>query len=491
LQADPCPWPANPAIRAIDLNATLGGASGTTTRLIDDVIYFKYVVPSGVNGLVIDGCGTTGFFDPEVAVYSSLDASSGDCNLGSLIAHNNDCQVTESTATGALQVSTCFGGINATSDPCLCVPINAAGGPQSGQTIYIAFGGHNEFNGLPIFEGSPRDVVDPVPNDFAAAVTMQHNVHTVAQCFSCPATCPGGSIAEGEPICDDTNDPGTVDSPGPQDQYNGGCFASPPTFNGPTITCSTTPVTICGKAGNFRHPFPCDSSADCPSGLPCSGTGGACDGTPFVNRDTDWYKLVVTSPSVIRWKVTKAEFAPEIGILADVTGDCSNAFFVAFDTITFPCQPPTGTPNTLEVTAAVCGTPANSDLAFYLYIAPDVFGGLGETACNANYVAQVSCEPFVQLATCCVGDMNNDGKVNGRDIPKWIDTLFFPPTRFDEFQGCFAANFCSADISGNGLIDVASDLPAFVNLLVQSNKPVCPTTSANCSDPAYDLRTGP
>jgi hypothetical protein len=60
---------------------------------------------------------------------------------------------------GALQVSTCFGGINATSDPCLCIPVS------QGQTYTVAFGGRTGFNGLPVFEGSPRAVIDPVPND--------------------------------------------------------------------------------------------------------------------------------------------------------------------------------------------------------------------------------------------------------------------------------------------------------------------------------------
>jgi hypothetical protein len=87
--------------------------------------------------------------------------------------------------------------------------------------------------------------------------------------------------------------------------------------------------------------------------------------------------------------------------------------------------------------------------------------------------------------------MNNDGKVNGRDIAKWIDTLFFQPTRFDGFQGCFSNNYCAADINANGVIDVAGDLPAFVNLLVQSNKPVCPTAGAtDCFDPSFGQPPG-
>ncbi len=489
--SDPCPGAGDACYTAIALNAALGGSSGTITRAIRDVFYMAYVVPSGVNGLVIDGCGSSGFFDPQIAVYTTLNTDSGDCNLGSLIVTNDDCQVTQTTAGPALQVASCFGGLNATSAPCLCVPVNAAGGPQMGQTIYIAYGGHQIFNGLQVFQGSTRDVIDPVPNDLGGPVNMVLNVNAVAQCFSCVAPCPGGSTNEGEAICEDTNNPGTVDAIGPQDLYDGGCFSTPPTFNGPTITCSTTPIRICGKAGNFTNPYPCDSSADCPGSLACTGAGGSCSGTPYFNRDTDWYRVVVSTPSVIRWKVTSAEFAPEIGIVADVAGDCSNAFFLAFDDLSFPCEPPTGTTNTLEVTASVCGTPANSDLSYYLYIAPSVFGGLGEASCDSNYVAEVSCEPFVQLADCCVGDMNNDGKVNGGDIRKWIDTLFFPPTRFDEFQGCFAPNLCRADTSGNGLIDPVNDLNTFVNLLVQSNKPTCPTATVDCFDPAFGQPPGP
>ncbi len=492
-KSDPCPQKGDACYTALDLNAEFGGNSGMVTRNRQHILWCKYRIPSGVNGIVLDTCGMgpgalyNSFTNPIIGVYTYplIGTSTGDCDLGTLLAINDDCSVTESSSIPAMQVAACFGGVNNTSDACLCLGVNGAGGPQSGDYIYIAVGCSNVAGGQFEFEGSPRDIVIPVtdPLDITRPTIAVLQVTTVAACLTCDTACPGGSIAEGEAICEDTNNPGTVDAIGPQDLYNGGCNSTPPAFNGPIVACSTTPVRICGKAGNFTNPYPCDAPADCPATEPCTGTGGSCVGPIYINRDTDWYKITVPTASTISWRVASSEFAPEIGILGDPLGDC-NATTVAFDALDFPCEPPTGTPNSLEVTAAVCaGT-------YYLYIAPNVFGGIGDTECDSDYVVEASCQPFVQLAECCIGDMNNDGKVNGGDIRKWIDTLFFPPTLFDDFQGCFAANFCRADVTGNGLIDVAGDLPAFVNLLVQSNKPICPTAAADCFDPAYGQPPG-
>ena len=338
-----------------------GGGSGSLTRLVTQYVWWaSYVVPNGVNGLLIESCGSgpggpyNSFTNPILGIFtaSAVSPATGDCDLQALspilLAMQDDC--TADQADASIQ-SSCIGPINFTGDSCTC--INTSG--MGGQTIYIASGNSNVAGGQFEFDGSPNPIVIPTtdPLDISRPAVFVLTITTETQCISCTATCPGGSLSEGEPICDDTNDPGTLDHIGPQDLYDGGCNSDPPTFNGPSLVCSTTPVTICGKAGNFRNPFPCDSSADCPNTEPCSGTGGACDFASFINRDTDWYKIVASAPTTIHWKMLSCEFAPELGIVGDPLGDC-NATFVAFDAITFPCEPPTGTQNTLEVTAAVC-----------------------------------------------------------------------------------------------------------------------------------------
>lgn len=484
--ADPCPETGDACFTALDLNTALGGGSGTYTRLIGDVFYMAYTPAAGINSVVIDACGSAGFFDPQLVVYGGVNAVDGDCNTR--LALNDNCSTADSTATAALTVAACYGGVNATSDSCLCVSVTP------GVPIYIAFGGHNEFNGQNIFPDTNRDVIDPVANDFGGNVLMQINVlDSTSSCFQCdvPTAECNAAMAEGEAPAQNSNNPGSVDAPnpGPQDLYNGGCFASPISFQAP-IVCSTTPITICGTTGNYRHPYPCNSPADCPAGLPCDGPANGCQGQRFINRDYDWYEITVTDPGTVSWKVLKSSIPLDVGILADVTGDCSNAFFVGFNSLNFPCEAPTGTQNALEVTAAVCGSPAGSSIKYYLYVTAAIFGGVGDADPASKYLMEVSCAPFVQSEVCCVGDMNNDGKVNGKDIRKWIDTVYFPPTLFDEFQGCFAPNLCRADTSGNGRVDT-NDLAAFVNLLVQSNKPVCPTAPVDCYDPSFGQPPGP
>lgn len=474
-KTDPCPGPGDSCYTALDFNAMVG-TSGTLTRSISDVLYVKYELPAS-GAVVIDTCGTTGF-NTILAIYSTIENSPGagerygDCDLGSLILLNDNCTNTESSADGALGAAACYGGLNSTSNSCLCLPIGGGPGLSPGSIIYIALGGTGGFNNDFFYGDSPREVFDPVTNATGAPAPIMLTVTTTAACFTCPTSCPGGSLQEGnDVICADTSDPN------PQDLHNGGCNATPPSFNGPDIDCSGGPVVICGRAGNFEQPFPCDNPIDCPNGEPCTGSGGSCIGTArFVNRDEDWFRMTVTQPSTIRWRVLSSSFAAELGILADQGGDCTDLFLFAADSVDFACDPPAGTPSTLEVTAAVCaGT-------YYLRIRPSVFGGLGNTDCSSEYSVEASCQPFNQLTTCCPGDLNADGKVNGRDIQKWISVLFTPPTVFDDFLGCFAPNFCRGDINGDGSIAL-TDLPAFVNLLVTSNKPVC-TLAPTCSDPS-------
>ncbi|GMU35724.1 MAG: hypothetical protein HS101_01710 [Planctomycetia bacterium] len=475
-KADPCPGVGDACFRAIDLNVAMGSefgqgvGSGALTRNILDIMYLKYEVPA-VGGVVIHSCGSNGFYDSIIGVYGSV-LSSGDCDLGSLIKYGDDCTSTESTANGALTVAPCYGGINATSNACLCLSVGPGMDVTAGQIIYIAVGSSNIPGKQFVFAGSPRLIVDPVTDPIDTPVVAAVTVETLNQCFTCPATCPMGAIDEGnDQICQDTNDPN------PQDTWNGGCNSATFDFNSPTIDCSGGPVTICGRSGNFRHPFPCDNPLDCPGNEPCTGVGGSCIGNNlFVNRDEDWFKLVVTEPRTIFWRVLSEEFAGQLDIFADPEGDCDSVFVLASNSVSFACEPPAGTPSPLEISASVCaGT-------YYLRVTQSVFGGLGTTECSAEYVVQAECSGFDQPADCCLGDMNADGKVNGLDIQKWVSVLFTPPTVFDEFLGCFSANYCRADIDSSGAIDMG-DLSGFVSLLVTANKPVC-TLNDVCTDAA-------
>jgi hypothetical protein len=474
-QTDPCPAVGEACFRAVDLNAEFGGDSGTYMDSIHVVQWMKYVVPMGIGGLVIDSCGSDGFFDPILGVATTVNADSGDCELGSFIAFGDDCTSTDSLANAAVVDAGCYGGLNTTTDGCMCLSVGPMGDIQEDQTIYIAFGNANIPGKQFVFEGSPRTITTAVTEPLDDAVDMVINVTPVMQCFECPSACPAGPnvVQEGaDLICVDTSDPE------PQDLHNGGCLATPPSFNGPTLDCSLGPIMVCGEAGNFDHPIPCDSPADCISNGTCSAAvNGFCTGpSVFKNRDEDWFKVIVSEPSTLTWRVVSSAMQYEIGIVADPDGDCgANAQFLAINDVEFACAPQTGDPQLIEVSASVCaGT-------YIVVIRPAVFGGLGETSCDSGYVAEVSCSTFVP-SDCCQGDLNGDGLINGRDIQKWIDTLFNPPTLFNNFTGCFDANYCRADTDQDGTITL-SDRTSFVDLLVGPVKPVCPEVPV-CGDPA-------
>ena len=78
-----------------------------------------------------------------------------------------------------------------------------------------------------------------------------------------PIACPAGATPEGEPVC----------FTGYTDNFDGGCNSVPPVYKNITI-----PSTICGTYGKY-----CSDDFFCFS----------------VFRDTDWYRLVVTSPMTV------------------------------------------------------------------------------------------------------------------------------------------------------------------------------------------------
>ena len=155
----------------------------------------------------------------------------------------------------------------------------------------------------------------------------------------CPPACnvaiPAGATAEAEPICSD----GSVDT------YDAGCNSTP--FTAMDVPCSTTPVTLSGRYGNFS--------------------------TAGINfRDTDWYRVVAGQPTTLVATVN-GELSGVIAIV-DVLGGCANIVERAPLQLTSPCTPYT-------VSATV---PAGS---YYVFVAPADFTG---SPCSARYALTVS-----------------------------------------------------------------------------------------------------
>ena len=70
---------------------------------------------------------------------------------------------------------------------------------------------------------------DDSADTYSSEITVQDQNEAPAATFS---AADGGAVAEGESACSDSNIPGDINAtvPGPQDVYDGGCFASPPSF---------------------------------------------------------------------------------------------------------------------------------------------------------------------------------------------------------------------------------------------------------------------
>lgn len=154
---------------------------------------------------------------------------------------------------------------------------------------------------------------------------------TAIACEPCNVTCPVGGISENEPNC------GL-----PTDTVNGGCNSTPPVFT--NISCGQT---YCGTA--------------------------AFDGS---TRDTDWYKIVLTQATQVRWRVV-GQFDVLAGIVNNFGIDsCAGVTaFLVFGTGS-PCAP-------VEVSACL---PAGT---WYLFVAPQFTSTL---ACGAPYTATAICQ---------------------------------------------------------------------------------------------------
>ncbi len=182
----------------------------------------------------------------------------------------------------------------------------------------------------------------------------------------CVVDCPANGILEGEPDC----------SVGYDDIYNSGCNIDAGTPPFVAISCGDT---ICGKSGVYRHANP-----DPPP-----------DSSTF--RDTDWYRLVLTEPSVITWSAT-AEFPFQLLLMDAGSEDCVDYEIVA------------------SAAAAPCDTVEISEQflpgVYWLFFSPSEWNtGIqcdGNGAYGNDYVAWLTCDPTppCQVNTD-IGDINS------------------------------------------------------------------------------------
>ncbi len=506
----PCPLPGEACYLAENLfdgpgvqPDLLPSGFGTITRLIKNKQYFKYRLQGDAMGplfgqqITLDTCGSG--FDTFVEVYSEIfDPLTGDCIT--LIQHdsdgdgnldtnyvNDECEYNDAdgTANEAREGAVCFNDAADTAS-CLCINTNEGSdvgnptpGIQSGQTIIICIG---EFN--PDREITGVNSIDPVIDEVSNkdGVLLSLTVTGVDDCFFCEATCNvdtpdlARTINETEPSCDV--------SPGYIANNNGGCTVVP-TFFPPsappsqelqaTLNLDDGPIYVCGAAGTIQDPNP----------------NAALFGQEF---DSDWYRFELTESRLVTWRVVRAEMTID-AFLVRRTGIKDPCVGVVSEVMTTN-EDCTDQSLTVELCAGEYWAVVEADEAF-------------KVPCNSEYVMCLSTAPLDPF-NCCKGDMNNDGEVNGKDIPVWISTYVIPPVFADPGSSvlgpCGSLDFCRADINGDGALtlDDLDDndrdsgpnehLDSFVDLLlgnpINGQKPECPP-KAICDDPNRCQFPGP
>lgn len=183
-------------------------------------------------------------------------------------------------------------------------------------------------------------------------------------CERCPCLtpCPGGGVAEGEPVCYD----------GYEDLFNGGCDGAVEAFS-PIALCEA----VCGQSGVFVK-----------------------DGD-FV-PDYDWYEIEITTATLLTWTV-EAEF--EVGAwVIDGRAGCAGAVILGAQG-QFECTP-------ASVTVAVDpGT-------YWLVVGP--LAASDAATCGAHYVARAT------ASGGCPGDCDGDGTVTLADYPLFEACMLGP-----------------------------------------------------------------
>jgi hypothetical protein len=161
----------------------------------------------------------------------------------------------------------------------------------------------------------------------------------------CNVVCPPNGIPEGEPNCYDDY----------VDNYNAGCNVGPP-YNFQNVNCGDT---ICGTSGTYL-------------------VGGSSN-----YRDTDWYRVVLGSPTTLSWKVV-AEFPLLIFIINGGSENCSDYTVLG-----------SATANECDTAFLSFDVPAG---VYWLWAGPSVFSGY---PCGLEYVGIVGCE-VATTGACCL-----------------------------------------------------------------------------------------
>ncbi len=424
-----CPEDGEACFNAIPLS------TGTTTMLVRNVMHFSFSPPLGEGAITIDTCGTA--FDTVLSVYSQFDGpaggNSGECidDGFSLIARNDNCdRDTQQSANGLVS---CYDDASPSTETasCLCLTYGVGGGfdLEPGLTYYVQIGMFdNRSADTTVLRAEGIDPVGNYPIDEEVLLSVNLSYHD--ECFQCETPCPPEGIAEVETDC------GTA---------NNGCEAQLDT-GGPIPVGSTEPIScgdiICGTVDN---------------------------------DDADWYEFVVTSRLEVTWTVN-AEFPAEawIYVAGDAGDECNVGGFgliASVDCIEIP------------LTLDLCpGT-------YYAVVRPNqAAGGVAEFCGDpgTHYTGALTCTELTSTS-CCKGDTNNDGQVNGRDIDRFAWLVVNQDVLFDAFEGCFNFNWCMIDMNDDVLADM-TDVTAFVDALL--NKTPCPSLPL-CEDPARcQLRDG-
>jgi hypothetical protein len=500
----PCPPAGGACFNALPLNLTAGDPLfgvdfGALTQVVRDQLYYRYKVPSvPPAGIVFDTCDSN--FNSVISIYADCNSITGDASLttGDLIVANNTCGLGDQwyfifpnqtpplgDAVGATKHAACFAetGVN---DACVCLPTTPGTSMEADSEVIICIGA---FPSLPMRPAFTRPSIKPMRNPLLNTLTaVLHITAAPDGCFDCDPVFPPVCIAEGGPNC--AHDPTPICNSifACDDTWNGGCTNTlfPDAFNSPILPCSAVDTMVCGRTGSFSSFVSCNNSTDCRGSETCSG--GICTGTRSNFTDEDWYKIEITEPVRLTWRVIHSDAPARILVIQDNDVlDCENLTVLGEAAEVVGCEPPLGTPTTPELVVDVCGRPASQGgpSTYYLFIESAVIG----PACDSEYVAAVRCDPYPGRQDCCKADMNNDNKVNGLDIKKWVESFLFPAVLFDEYDGCQSLNTCRADITNDGEISSQDILP-FINQLVVSAKPTCPGLPAQCTDPARCQLTG-
>jgi len=220
---------------------------------------------------------------------------------------------------------------------------------------------------------------------------------------------------------------------------------------------------------------------------PCGANGnGGCNGTPvqFVDgqcgqtwcgttwategeRDTDWYSVFlpdIDGSGFSEMTATLSSYQPNTVLILD--GECgSGTVAVAFDDSQF-CQ---------AGTAWAC---LASNRNYRVFVGPgtvagSVFDGY-PCSTHSGYRLEIGCAacPCAPVQFCRIGDVNDDGESNGRDVQTFVATLLGDPPQ------CGTQAFCRLDANGDGAIN-AQDVAEFAAILVADVnwECVCPAGS--------------